>query len=551
MSKELNERKIKRTIERTIERTSTNRNKKVLAFMVLLSMFMTALIPGVSLATEPLSLQFASYSDSTLSTGVPETIFFNVYRDYNYNFTGTITASITNLDGTVQEYAVAGTQNPYSIANVSLSTAGTYTLNISDKEGNTVTGILSAVDSLVRTFTSGTLTLDTLSTVTVKLTDLYGSDLGKKAVTIDGSGVGANPAVQNFTTLNDGTFTFSMTPTQEGVVKVIYAGDVVKTIELKMSTTPGARIGGLSQSNAELSIEVARAGWKSAENVILTRDDMLSDAMVAVPLAKKLDAPILMTARDSLDPAILAHIQALSAQTVYIIGGTAAVSAQTESELQAHGYKTERLAGFDRYGTAAAIAEKVGPADTVYLASGYGEPDALAASAPAALQGIPILLSDVNEIPGVTAGVLDSLKPQNIKLLGGTAVISKGVEDKLGQEYSVERWGGIDRYATEQIILDKTFVPDSPVYFTSALVTAADVNGGRLYGDALLTAALAAKNKGFVITLPSSESGFSLSTAPYFFLLMNKNDISEATVVGNKEAISPILEDRLNRLLAE
>ena len=175
----------------------------------------------------------------------------------------------------------------------------------------------------------------------------------------------------------------------------------------------------------------------------------------------------------------------------------------------------------------------------------------LAVSAFAAEEGAPILLTGSNTLPEVTQAELTALAPKHVVLLGGTAVIGSTVESQLSPAYTVERWGGSDRYDTEQIIFQHLFTHESPVYFTSALVTTEDGNGGPPLGDALLAAALAAKNNGFVVGLPPfGTASFSLSSPPYNFLLMHKDDISQSTVVGNDKAVSNLMEEELQRLLA-
>ncbi|WP_019850016.1 cell wall-binding repeat-containing protein [Desulfitobacterium sp. PCE1] len=108
--------------------------------------------------------------------------------------------------------------------------------------------------------------------------------------------------------------------------------------------------------------------------------------ITAVPLSKKNDAPILMTSSIRMSNVVLHEIQS-SAETVFIIGGTGTISEEIESELQSFGITTNRLEGANRYDTAAKIGDLVGMSDTVYLAYGYGEPDALAAALAAKVKG--------------------------------------------------------------------------------------------------------------------------------------------------------------------
>lgn len=305
------------------------------------------------------------------------------------------------------------------------------------------------------------------------------------------------------------------------------------------------RIGGNAQNNMELSIKVAQEGWTTASTVILTRDNNLADALTAVPLSKKYDAPILMNPKDRLDDQILQEIGYLGATFVTIIGGEGAISKNIEDQLRNMGYSVERIAGADRYETSAKIASKFSSSETVYLAYGQGEPDALAASSFAAINGIPILLIDKDKIPVATQHELNRLAPHKIVLLGGNGVIGTKVETDLKKNYLVERLGGADRYETEWAILRSLFTNESKLYFSSALVSPKDVTSGQPFGDALLAASLAAKNNAVVINLPQNYMPKALD----YFLLYNKGYISEARIIGNSKAISTLLERQVEQLL--
>ena len=85
-----------------------------------------------------------------------------------------------------------------------------------------------------------------------------------------------------------------------------------------------------------------------------------------------------------------------------------------------------RLAGNDRYGTAAAISAatfKPG-VPVVYLATGLNFPDALAGAAAAGATGGPLLLVTTTTLPPATAAELARLKPARIVLLGSKAVVA-------------------------------------------------------------------------------------------------------------------------------
>jgi Cell wall binding domain 2 (CWB2) len=93
-----------------------------------------------------------------------------------------------------------------------------------------------------------------------------------------------------------------------------------------------------------------------------------------------------------------------------------------------------RLAGGDRYATAAAVSAAVfGPGVPVaYVATGAGFPDALAGGPAAGDQGGPLLLVAKDSVPPATAAELARLKPARIVVLGGPSVVSDAVASALG-----------------------------------------------------------------------------------------------------------------------
>src|SRR5699024_1074819 len=82
------------------------------------------------------------------------------------------------------------------------------------------------------------------------------------------------------------------------------------------------------------AIEVSKKGWNAANTVVLSRFDNFADALAGVPLAHKLDAPILLTTSSKLNADTLKEIQRLGAKNVVILGGTEAISKSVESELK-------------------------------------------------------------------------------------------------------------------------------------------------------------------------------------------------------------------------
>jgi len=104
-----------------------------------------------------------------------------------------------------------------------------------------------------------------------------------------------------------------------------------------------------------------------------------------------------------------------------------------------------------------AVTGSVASGPTVYIATGENFPDALGAGPAAAVAGGPILLVRQNSVPSQTATELSRLKPNKIVLVGGTGVISSGVETQLAAWAPVTRIAGTDRFDTAARISAATF----------------------------------------------------------------------------------------------
>ncbi|MDR3585994.1 MAG: cell wall-binding repeat-containing protein [Desulfosporosinus sp.] len=447
---------------------------------------------------------------------------------------------------------VAGNQNLTTLSDgtCNFSITPTQMGTIYFQHGGLVVGSLAVAGGAGSTVkTSGSLVLNAPSLVTGTLLGSDGNPLTKTTVTLDESGIAGSS--QTYTTLNDGTFSIAMTPTRLGTVNFLYGGNIVGSMIVQPTYAANPRIGASSSDNPSMSVAVAQKGWTGAQNVILTRQDVLVDAMTAIPLSKKLDAPILMTDSNSLPAAVLTEIQSLKATNVYIIGGVGAVSAAVEGALTSQGLSITRVSGTDRYDTAAQIAKLLGPAPAAYLAYGYGEPDAIVGSVFAAEQGYPVLLTDSSTLPAPTQTYLTGAGTKEISILGGEGVVTPALATSLANNYSVTRLGGSDRYYTEQAVCENFFtakpVSDQyPVFFASSSVSPNDVGGGTPDASALLAGALAAKQNGLLMVVPSN----TLPDGVNNFLLYNKVYIPQSTVVGNVNAVSGALETQLEAVLS-
>jgi len=173
---------------------------------------------------------------------------------------------------------------------------------------------------------------------------------------------------------------------------------------------------------------VSAAGWpETATTVYVATGADYPDALAGAAAAGREDAPLLLVG-ETVPAVTAAELERLDPDRIVVLGGAVAVPAGVEQALRATGAVVERLAGEDRYGTAAAVAASAPPGGSVYLATGTDFPDALTA-APAAVQdGGEVLLVGAGGISAATSARLDAADPRRIVLLGGTAAVPADVE---------------------------------------------------------------------------------------------------------------------------
>jgi putative cell wall-binding protein len=148
-----------------------------------------------------------------------------------------------------------------------------------------------------------------------------------------------------------------------------------------------------------------------------------------------------------------------------------------------------RVAGTDRYGTAAALAQTGWPTTTgvVFVASGDTFADALGSGAAAAVNGAPILLTNACGLPLTTANQLRRLQPAAVYVVGGPLAVCDQVLQSIGQVAGVTpiRVAGANRYATNAQLIDR---------FWNGTAATAYVTTGANFPDGLTGGARAAKD---------------------------------------------------------
>ncbi|HYI66867.1 MAG TPA: S8 family serine peptidase [Candidatus Limnocylindrales bacterium] len=163
------------------------------------------------------------------------------------------------------------------------------------------------------------------------------------------------------------------------------------------------------------------------------------------------------------------------------------------------GKSAPRIAGADRYATAAAISRfAFSPGvPVVYVADGTTYQNALAGGPAARVGNGPLLLTAPSFLPAATAAELARLNPGRIVLVGSTGTVSSSVENTL-RGYTaggVTRIAGSDAYATAAAISASAFPSGASVVHIAT---------GSNFPDALAAGAAAARVSGPILMVGST-----------------------------------------------
>jgi putative cell wall-binding protein len=337
---------------------------------------------------------------------------------------------------------------------------------------------------------------------------------GPATITISGVRLSSTSAVAVAATLNGGILNANGNPTKIYTPAATRTGTAASgayplplapvglpaTISVNSNTF---QIGGTDRYATAAKLFQATVGTCSIaaganRNAVLVDGTNYPDALSANYLAGALNTGILLTDPSFLPGATLGALRAEGVTTVYVVGGTAAVSAGIVTELAATPqYNCDgtvvnsgataaklnviRIAGADRYATgqlvdqftadlSSATSQFTSASDllsytfgtaslhTAFVASGANYPDALAAG-PAVYQGYPLVLTDPNSLTASSAATLTSLGIQQVIILGGTSAVSAAVATQLAALNSIGttnviRFAGTDRTDTARLVAE-------------------------------------------------------------------------------------------------
>lgn len=243
------------------------------------------------------------------------------------------------------------------------------------------------------------------------------------------------------------------------------------------------------QTRYDTSAAIAQDGWKQSNYALLAYGENYPDALSSAPLAKKYDAPILLTSGNSLPTVTKEALINLNVKNVFIIGGTAVVPSSIETELQSMNISVNRIAGQDRYETAIKVAQQLPSPTEIFVVTGENYPDALSIAPIAALKQEPIILVPKNNMPDSVKAYLADNSINKTYVVGDSDIIDDSISNQFPGPEKIIGVGKYVRNINVNLKFDDLFSSKDICIAT-----------GEGFADALTGAAYAAK-KGIPIVL--------------------------------------------------
>jgi putative cell wall-binding protein len=311
----------------------------------------------------------------------------------------------------------------------------------------------------------------------------------------------------------DGTFTVQLTVKKNftgalangnyGIYTYPGSGAVYAPFEtftpLSFALPEASRIDGADRYEVAATISQT-SHPETADTVYVANGAVFSDALSAAPAAAAEDAPLLLTPSDRLLPVIEDEIERLSPKKIVVVGGPNSVSPAVFAQLKTlAGESAVRIDGADRFEVSRAVIDYAfgeSGAPFAYVATGSNFPDALSASAAGGSFGAPVLLVNgaAAEADAATKATLMGLGVASVKIAGGPASVSPGIESSLASVAPVTRLAGADRFEASISINKDAFTRATDVFVATGLT----------FPDALAGAALAASSTAPLYVVPST-----------------------------------------------
>jgi putative cell wall-binding protein len=232
-----------------------------------------------------------------------------------------------------------------------------------------------------------------------------------------------------------------------------------------ISAVDTSRIGGVDRYTT--AAQLYDEEFKGNDEFVLVSGENFPDALSASYLASSEAIGVLLTKPNSLPQEVSRIIARDEVETVYIVGGTAAVSTAVENQIKAMHVGNNpskgmvsvvRYAGADRYATNAAVNlyDGVGSSNRAIVATGANFADALVVGPMIWNEEYPLVLTNGASLSASARTVLVNMEIDEVVIVGGTSAVSENVEKQISDLgiTIAHRIAGADRTETAALIAE-------------------------------------------------------------------------------------------------
>lgn len=310
------------------------------------------------------------------------------------------------------------------------------------------------------------------------------------------------------------------------------------------------------------AVAVSQAVFQAggARHVVLARDDHYADALAGSSLGFGVGPLLFTPSTGRLHPETRAELRRVlpAGGIVYLLGGSRALSAETEDEVANLGFKPVRLAGPTREDTAAAVALELRTRlqqlhatvpSVAILATRDDWPDAVSAGSLGAFFGVPIVLTSPDRLASPTARVLRELAPSHLYVVGGTQAVSDGVAEAArasSKAQQVTRLAGASRDATGVAVAREVESIFAAAGAQPRLAVAVNISRPDAFAHALSASTLVGAYSGLFVPVLGDDGGVLTDVVAEFVRGLGIDGV----VAGDVDLIAEQTRDRLQALLA-
>ena len=374
---------------------------------------------------------------------------YNVYRwpvaiidSPGYTTNPAVMIGVTDGTTFTDSATVAGVEYAYRVRAVDGDT------NVGPRS-NTATAVAVARNGIARDFganryeTAFAVSRSTFATGSIESTVVVatGEDFADALAGSSLAGVHGSPLLLAHETVLDDLKTEIDRLGATDVVLIGGTGVISQDIEDELSSTCNVkRVFGVNryETAAEVAREVAAFGGNVSDAYFVRGDDF-ADAISISPFAYSTQTPVLLVQTTGVPSWTEAVVDELGVSYGMIAGGTGAVDANAEADLETLlGAPLVRWPGLGRFETAALAAQwHVGQGLASYsyvaVATGYNFPDALGGGAAAGANGGVLLLTRVDSLVPETATVLEDNVAliDEVRVFGGVSAVDATVYNAI------------------------------------------------------------------------------------------------------------------------